>query len=132
MMRLAIALLLVCALPAQAQAPLFGRLFATPAERAQLDAQRASGAAPAPPAPAPVEAGPPPEPIVLNGIVRRGNGKSTVWLNAQPQGDPDNGVSKPGSAPSLTLQLGSGKRVTLKPGQRYDAAQDSFKDVDVP
>lgn len=117
---------------AQPQAPQLGRLFATPAERAGLDALRASGGAPPPPpAAVPLEAGPPPEPVMLNGIVRRGDGKSTVWINQQPQPAASDGLSAPGRAPSLTLQLGSGKRVTLKPGQRYDG-QGNFKDVDVP
>ncbi|WP_181373180.1 hypothetical protein [Massilia glaciei] len=117
---------------AHAQTPALGRLFTTPSERGELDALRAADgvAQPAPP-PAAVPA-PPPPPLLLNGILRSSKGKSTVWINGVAQKDEQNGVSPPGTKPSLTMELGTGKRVRLKPGQRYDPAQDGFKDVDEP
>jgi hypothetical protein len=51
-----------------------GRLFFTPAERAELDRQPRTGAAPAHSAPR-----------VLNGVVRRSDGSATVWIDGQPQ-----------------------------------------------
>ncbi|MES3021142.1 MAG: hypothetical protein V4857_06105 [Pseudomonadota bacterium] len=118
---------------ADAQTPAIGRLFTTPSERGELDALRAGdGAPPAPPAPAPAALAPPPPPLMLNGILQRSKGKSTVWINNVEQKDDRNGVSAPGTKPALTLELGTSKRVRLKPGQRYDPAQESLKDVTQP
>lgn len=113
-----------------------GRLFTSPADRAQLDALRAASvnvhatAAPAvdaeavPPAPAP-----PPEPTVLNGIVKRSGGKNTVWLNQTPQNDTPNLRA---AKSALSLRLPSGRQVILQPGQRYDPVEDKVKDAHEP
>ena len=114
---------------AQAQPPQLGRLFSSPEERAQLDASR-SGAPPAgaaqaqvAPPPAPPPPGPPME---LNGLVQRGSGRSTVWLNQAPQQEPLNQVSNAGQ---LTLRLSNGQVVLLKPGQQYDPASGTVMEV---
>jgi hypothetical protein len=125
------ACLLACACAA-AQAPPIGRLFFTPAERQQLDQQRGGVPAPAV-AEAPAAAAPPPappEPVTLNGIVRRSSGKTTAWLNQVPQDDGQNRVSGPPSKPALTLQLPSGREVLLKPGQRVEQSAGTVSDVD--
>jgi len=83
------------------------------------------GAAPPPP--------PPPETLVMNGVLRTSSGRSTVWLNEIPQsGRQMKVVQRAHNAPQLTVQLPSGKKVLLKPGQRYDLADGRVKDVNEP
>lgn len=128
--------------PAAAQsAVIMGRLFASPQERAALDAQRnaASGAptvngqpaapqngAPgmAAPAGAPVADAPPPAPLQLNGVVRRSDGKSTVWLNQEPQLDGSNALQNQ----TLSVRLSSGRQVILKAGQSFNPANETVQD----
>ena len=89
MSRFASLLALACTLassapPAVAAEPL-GRLFFTPAQRASLDTARAQktrstvgteeGVTEKPPPP------PQPEHVTYGGLVRRSDGKTTVWLN---------------------------------------------------
>lgn len=68
-----------------------GRLFLTPEQRVQLDGIRARRdprqpvipvAEPAASVPAPAPQGP--DSITYNGVVRRSDGKSTVWINGRP------------------------------------------------
>ena len=128
--------------PAQTQVPALGRLFASPAEREQLDRQRggraavvpgeaeaAAAAASAQAAAAAIPPPPPPEPVVLNGIVRRSSGKSTVWLNQTPQNEPHNSLEQNSA---LSLRLSSGQQVILKPGQRFDLNNGTVKEGDAP
>ena len=56
-----------------------GRLFFSPEERATIDEMRRRPAAVA--APQPKALPPAPEYVTLNGIVRRSDGSSSVWLN---------------------------------------------------
>lgn len=138
----------LCAVFCSAAAAPLGRLFATPAERAELDSKR--GAAPAGPAmdpaapapdaaagaatPAETTAAPaPPEALVLNGVLRRSNGKSTIWLNDIAQPDQRQARTRAGTAEqALTVTLPSGKKVRLRPGQRYDLARQRVMDVNEP
>ncbi|HPR07962.1 MAG TPA: hypothetical protein PLI17_15135 [Denitromonas sp.] len=69
---LAIALTLLASVSAQAGAPL-GRLFFTPAERSAMDRHEV-----------PAAQIPPPQ---VNGIVRRNNGRATVWVNGEQRRD---------------------------------------------
>ena len=124
-------LLAGAALTARAQSPQLGRLFLSPEQRAQLDAQRygppapdPAMAAPAPPPPPP----PPAPPVELNGVVQRSSGRSTVWLNQEAQIEPHNRLAsgKPGT---LTLRLSNGQVVLLKPGQRYDPASGTVSEA---
>lgn len=120
-------------LTAQAQSPQLGRLFLSPDQRAQLDAQRYGppapdphlAAAPAPPPP------PPAPPVELNGVVQRSSGRSTVWLNQAPQTEPHNQLArdKSGTPGALTLRLSNGQVVLLKPGQRYDPASGTVTEA---
>jgi len=133
---------LASALPAWGQTTFItmGRLFTTPGERTQLDQQRNSSdgaallgsaaapmaAAPPPPAmpSAPVEAAPPPAPEVLqlNGVLRRSNGKTIVWVNNEPR---ESSPSARGQAVPLDL---AGRKVILKPGQSYDPATGTIQE----
>lgn len=124
-------LLAGAALTARAQSPQLGRLFLSPEQRAQLDAQRygppapdPAMAAPAPPPPPP----PPAPPVELNGLVQRSSGRSTVWLNQEAQNEPHNRLAsgKPGT---LTLRLSNGQVVLLQPGQRYDPASGTVSEA---
>lgn len=97
-----------------------------------------SGNAGAPPGGSPGDPPPPPPPpplesLVMNGVLRTSNGRSTVWLNDIPQsGRQMKVVQRAHSAPQLTVQLPSGKKVLLKPGQRYDLAEGRVKDINEP
>lgn len=124
--------LLAGAVPAAlAQVPQLGRLFSTPEQRAQLDAQRygspPSSPALAPPAPPPPPP-PPAPPVELNGLVQRSSGRSTVWLNGTPQQEPYNQLGQ-GQGGTLSLRLSSGQLILLKPGQRYDPASGSVTEA---
>ena len=120
---------------AQAQVPQLGRLFSSPEQRAQLDAQRygpppGSAAQAAPPAAPPPP--PPAPPLELNGVVQRSSGRSTVWLNQAPQTEPHNQLARDraGTPGTLTLRLSTGQQVLLKPGQRYDPASGRVSEAD--
>lgn len=123
-------LLAGAALTAHAQSPQLGRLFLSPEQRAQLDAQRYGPPAPDPAiaAPAPPPPPPPAPPVELNGVVQRSSGRSTVWLNQEAQNEPHNRLAsgKPGT---LTLRLSNGQVVLLKPGQRYDPASGTVSEA---
>lgn len=69
-----------------------GRLFYTPAERAQLEAARASNAAPARRSESGRAA-----PLRFDGVVIRSDGRSTSWVNGRPRpGASGAGGLKPG------------------------------------
>ena len=106
-----------------------GRLFFTPAERAQLDVARATKRAPEPPASQKAAAEPPPpetQIITYSGIVRRSDGKSILWLNSRAadekealSGLPVSGRVRPDGG--VTLQVPGGDRtIDLKVGQRAE------------
>ena len=128
------------AVPAQAQGVQFGRLFTTPGERMQLDSRRegsqagmpgAAGAVGLPQqqqamAAAPVAPPPPLEPVQLDGVVTRSSGRSTVWLNQQPQADGNNQVLQD---QSVALRLSSGRKLIMKPGQSFNPADGSVKEA---
>lgn len=127
-----------------------GRLFYTPDERATLDASRNGlrlpSELPSPPqAPAVTAAiAAPPAPVAavrIDGMVVRGKGPSTAWINGQAGTRSD--LSVPGGqqisigrhAVDVTEQQ-SGARATIKPGQVYDPAAgrvlESFEHADAP
>jgi hypothetical protein len=58
-----------------------GRLFYTPAQRAQLEAARTRNVIQVRPAGAAVN----PRPVRFDGMVARSDGKGTSWVNGQPQ-----------------------------------------------
>ncbi|HEV8612692.1 MAG TPA: hypothetical protein VGQ73_04215, partial [Gemmatimonadales bacterium] len=87
-----ISLTVCCALaaaatPAPAQERL-GRLFFTPAQRASLDVARSQRARRTLATEQfEQEAAPTPQTITYGGVVRRSDGKTTVWINSQPVRD---------------------------------------------
>jgi hypothetical protein len=123
-------LILSCALAAQcapvpAAEPL-GRLFFTPDQRATLDTARSKktrvnleteATVEKPPAP------PAPEVVTYGGLVRRSDGKATIWLNNQAINEKDvrSGTTLVGRVRpdgSVTVQSPqSGRSVDLKVGQ---------------
>jgi hypothetical protein len=99
-----------------------------------LTATPASPASPATAADANTPAAPPPpETLVLNGVLRSSSGRSTIWLNDQPQRAGQAAYARPArNGNGMTVTLPSGQRVLLKPGQRYDLNEGKVKDVNEP
>jgi len=128
-----ISLLACCALaaaaapsPVPAQERL-GRLFFTPAQRASLDIARSQRARAAVATErAEQEATPVPQTITYSGVLRRSDGRTTVWINNQPVHDRESAgaaaiVGRVRPDGSVTLQVPqSGRSVTLKPGQSVE------------
>lgn len=121
-MRIALLLpvLFLAALPAAQAAELTGRLFFTPDQRAQLDQLRKQKAIASQ-----VRDEPIPETVTYNGIIRRSDGKTTIWMNNQQLSDAElrNGqtvtgsVSRDGRIVLQNPQAGSGAKLELKVGQ---------------
>jgi hypothetical protein len=106
-------------------AELQGRLFFTPVQRAQLEAARAQKDRQQPPAEGEIAAPPAPEIVTYGGIVRRNDGKSTVWLNDRPISDrkaaSEAGIAGIRADGAITLKQAQSERsVALKVGQRLD------------
>ena len=128
MTRLVLAFLLVgLTFASRADEPPLGRLFLTPQQRAALDNARrnrvraAAVAAAADKKPKP----PPVQDITINGVVRRSDGESTIWVNGHPtDGETDDGmhvVASPGGDNSIVVrEPEKGRKVRLKVGQRVD------------
>ena len=105
-----------------------GRLFFTPAQRASLDIARTQRARNTLVNERTVDetVAPAAQTITYGGMVRRGDGKSTVWINGRPvnDNDPVGGVSlvgrvRPDGGVSLQVPQ-SGHSVNLKPGQSIE------------
>lgn len=122
------ALLVAASAPALAEETKLGRLFFTPTERAALDAQRKLAGEMAN-RPVKNTDGPkaaPPKMLTLNGVLRRSDGETTIWVNGQAVHERFRDVDvMPGSISreAVAVQLpGSGRRVKLKVGQSVDSA----------
>ena len=107
-----------------------GRLFFTPEQRAALDGRRRARV-PDKPAAAPMVASPTTR---LDGFVRRGEGRSTVWVNGESLGE--SGPAAPrfergrSTDATVSVTLGeSGARVGLKAGQILDRGTGEVRDV---
>jgi len=106
-----------------------GRLFFTPEQRAALDARR-KARIPDKPSVVVVES-----PVTrLDGIVTRGGGKSTVWVNGEPVPE---GVNPEGlrvrqrrsESGRVTVDIGeTDSQVDLKIGQSFDRATGEVRD----
>jgi hypothetical protein len=120
--------------PAAAAEPV-GRLFFTPAQRASLDIARTQRARNTLVSERTVdETTPVAQTVTYGGMVRRGDGKSTVWLNGRPvnDNDPVGGVSlvgRVGPDGSVTLQVPQSCRsVNLKPGQSIELLSGAIEE----
>ena len=121
---------------ASAAAADLGRMFFTPAQRETLDNARkqnirievgSDNDRQAPPVAAPV-----PHNVSVNGMVRRSDGKSTVWLNnravAEPQAGGINAVpGKTDNRVQLTVPE-SGRSVDLKVGQTVEIVSGAIQE----
>jgi hypothetical protein len=106
-----------------------GRLFFTPAQRAQIDEARRRPAAPEPvreAVVAPAQPQPQPQSVSVDGIVRRNDGQATVWVNRKPTAAPEQAgavrigpVRDASDGADLRLPDG-GRRVRIKVGQEVD------------
>ena len=116
--------------PATAES--LGRLFTTPAERAQLQRLRTAPPVVVKPAPPPASAAelpsPPPEvpPVTVNGVVIRSRGEGAAWVNGKNTYDGDLSadhvtVNTQGlHSTRVTIETPSHlPDVALKPGQTY-------------
>ncbi len=104
-----------------------GRLFFTPAQRASLDVARSQRARAAlATEKTEQDAAPVAQTITYGGMVRRSDGKSTVWFNNQPVNDRESLggaaiVGRVRADGSVTLQVPqTGRSVNLKPGQSVE------------
>jgi hypothetical protein len=121
-------LALAGSLPAAAQSQeRLGRLFFTPAQRASLDVARSQRArAAVATESSEQEATPVPQTITYSGVIRRSDGKTTVWINNQAVHDRESAgaaaiVGRVRPDGSVTLQVPqSGRSVSLKPGQSVE------------
>ncbi len=115
----AFGLVVVCSTPVFADD--LGRLFLSPEQRATLDARR-KARIPDKPAMVVVES-----PVTrVDGLVTRGNGKSTVWVNGEPipEGSQPEGLrvtSRPSDSGRILVNIGeNNNQVDLKIGQAFD------------
>lgn len=121
--------------PAFAQERL-GRLFFTPAQRASLDVARSQRARAAlATEKSEQEATPVPQTITYSGVLRRSDGKTTVWINNQPVHDRESAgaaaiVGRVRPDGSVTLQVPqSGRSVSLKPGQSVELLSGAVEEA---
>ncbi len=132
-------LALACALllgagPAAAAEPL-GKLFFTPAQRASLDVARSQKSRVTLSAEKnEEEAAPTPEVVTYGGMVRRSDGKTTIWLNNRAvQGNERAGGTsivgrvRPDGGVSLQHPQ-TGRSVDLKPGQRVELLSGTIEE----
>lgn len=115
-------LLALLALPARpAISEELGRLFFTPAQRAELDARRRARV---PDRPAAAVVAPTTK---LDGYVKRSSGPSTVWVNGEPL---PAGPGEPARiGPKVSIPVGEGRRAALKPGEELDRGTGEVRDV---
>jgi hypothetical protein len=119
--------------PAAPEAPTLGRLFFTPEERARIDAlrRRPPVTSTPPVAAAQPEHAPqvePPKYLTLNGVVRRSDGATTVWLNDKPvrgrttaEGIMVVPSARAGTPGDVTVRVPqTGQSVDLKVGQQLE------------
>jgi hypothetical protein len=132
MCRLTLFLAALLCLPA-AQAQGLGKLFFTPAERAALDRERQRSGMPES-TKAPGELAMSPDNLTVDGYVRRSGGRSTVWINGQPQygrdaAPPVRVTEKGGHAGQVWVQpADSARSVPLKVGQVLTPASGEVRE----
>ena len=107
-------LLLIAGSAAAQQGPPFGRLFHTPAERQRLDRDGTLTPAPEPEV---VEQAP----RRLDGVIRRSDGRSTVWVDGRIANRDE--ARAAGDARAAVIALPDGSRRRLRVGEST-AAED--------
>lgn len=112
-----LALLALAAQPAAAADSAIGRIFYTPEQRAQLDSLRVRKAVATQ-----VREEPVPEVITYQGIVRRSDGKATVWVNNEALSDADLRLKQ-----SLVGRIGRNGQVILQTPQAAGSGQVQLK-----
>ena len=137
-------LVLLCLLPSLAPAAELGRLFLTPAERAELDRLRYVVPAPAMPAAPPTstsasepaESTLPSTAVTVNGYIARSAGAPTMWINGADASASN--LSELGidgrrvrlDAARVRVPLNAnGGNVALKPGQSFDPISRQVSDA---
>lgn len=100
-------------LPAARAADAIGRIFFTPAQRAQLDLARSQKIVATQTKDEPI-----PEFVTYNGIVRRSDGKATVWVNNRAMSDAELGAAQP-----LTGRIDRNGRILLQAPQGAGSLQ---------
>jgi hypothetical protein len=127
-----------------------GRLFLTPAQRAQLETVRAQRDRRLPivaepdVTPAPMTAAQGPGAVTYSGVVRRSDGKATVWINGKPVNERSMGAKnsevnvlglRRDGAVSVAIPH-AGRTGSLKVGQRMDVTsgriEESYARRDIP
>lgn len=119
-MRLAILFVLAALAPLAQAAETIGRIFYTPEQRTQLDSLRKQRAIVSQ-----ARDEPAPETVTYNGIVRRSDGKTVVWMNNQPLSDAElrsgqalvGSIGRDGKLTLSSQQGGDGPKLELKVGQ---------------
>ena len=107
-----------------------GRLFYTPQQRATLDSARRQNIK----VDIVTETPTSPENVSVNGVIKRSDGQSTVWINNQPLNEKraPNGITiinRSADDASVTLQLPQSRRnVNLKVGQNLDATSGKIQE----
>ena len=120
--------LIVLAAPAFAQDAPLGRLFLTPEQRAALDNARRNKIRSEAVAAAVVkkEKKPPAaRTVVINGVVKRSDGETVVWVNGKPvEGETPDGMQfqsgSQGQGSVTVREPDRGRRVEIKVGQQVD------------
>ena len=114
-----------------ASAQELGRLFFTPEQRAALDARRKARVPDKPAAVAAIES-----PVTrVNGVVQRGGGKSTVWVNGEmiPEDARGEGARVTPRSPNpgrVSIPAGEGpQRYDLRVGESLDRGSGEVRDV---
>ena len=123
-MRRLLACIAVALLAPAAEAQELGRLFFTPEQRAALDARRKARV---PDRAAPLVAAPVTR---VDGYVKRSAGPSTIWVNGESL--TENAPEAPRideRRSGVSLSVGEGHRVELKPGETLDRGNGEVRDV---
>jgi len=115
-----------------------GRLFHTPAQRALLDDARKRPLKPEPVVEVKVDPPPVAQSLSVDGIVRRDDGRTTVWVNRVPTAAPSVPGDRVGpvrvdavrdAAEGADLRMpDSGRRIRIKVGQAVDIASGTVRE----
>lgn len=125
------------AVPVAAQQEPLGRLFFTPAQRSSLDVARSQRARATLSTESTEEqqAAPAAQSITYGGMVRRSDGKSTVWINGRPVTEQEAAagatvVGRVGADGSVSVEVPqSGRSVRLKPGQSVELLSGTIEEA---